>query len=141
MDSVDIKWNGKMSFSTEVDGHEIKMDAKTESGGEGTGPRPKPFILVALGGCTGMDIASMLTKMRVEFDTLNVKVDGDLTEEHPKHYYQILVTYELTGKDINLEKVKKAVHLSEEKYCGVSYMLKQALKISNKIVINGEVQE
>lgn len=138
MDSVDIKWNGKMSFSTEVDGHEVILDAKPESGGEENGPRPKPLILVALGGCTGMDVASMLTKMRVEFDSLNVKVDGDLTEEHPKHYHQILVTYELTGKDINIEKVKKAVNMSEEKYCGVNYMLKQVAKISNTIIINGE---
>ncbi len=141
MDSVDIKWNGKMSFSTEVDGHEIKMDAKPEVGGEGSGPRPKPLILVALGGCTGMDIASMLTKMRVEFDTLNVKVDGDLTEDHPKHYNQIMITYELTGKDINIEKVKKAVSMSEGKYCGVSHMLKQAAKLSNTILINGDVIE
>jgi len=138
MDSVNVKWNENMSFTTEVDGHKIELDAKAENGGQDKGPRPKPLILVALGGCTGMDVAAMLKKMRVDVDSLNVKVDGDLTDEHPKHYHYIIVTYEVTGKDINPEKVKKAVSLSEERYCGVSHMLKQALKISNKITINGE---
>jgi len=138
MDSVNVKWNENMSFTTEVDGHKIELDAKAENGGQDKGPRPKPLILVALGGCTGMDVAAMLKKMRVDVDSLNVKVDGDLTDEHPKHYHHIIVTYEVTGKDINPEKVKKAVSLSEERYCGVSHMLKQALKISNKITINGE---
>lgn len=139
MDSVNVKWNGKMSFISEIDGHEIIIDAKEESGGENKGSRPKPLILTALGGCTGMDVTSMLTKMRVPFETFNVKVDGKLTEEHPKHYYEITVTYEITGKDMNVENVKKAVALSEEKYCGVSHMLRQILKLNNQISINGEI--
>ena len=141
MDSVNVKWNENMSFTTEIDGHKIEIDAKPESGGRDKGPRPKPLILAALGGCTGMDVAGILKKMRVELDTLNVKVDGELTEEQPKHYFQVLVTYELTGKDINIDKVKNAVSLSEEKYCGVSFMLKQALKLSSKIIINGDIVE
>lgn len=139
MDSVNVKWNGKMSFISEIDGHEIVIDAKEDVGGENKGPRPKPLILTALGGCTGMDVASMLTKMRVPFESLNVKVDGELTEEHPKHYYEIKVTYELTGTGLNLDSIRKAVDLSEEKYCGVSYMLRKALKISNQIFVNGEM--
>jgi putative redox protein len=139
MDSVNVKWNGKMSFISEIDGHEIVIDAKEDVGGGNKGPRPKPLILTALGGCTGMDVASILTKMRVPFESLNVKVDGELTEEHPKHYYEIKVTYELTGKDLNLDSIRKAVDLSEERYCGVSHMLRKALKISNQIVVNGEV--
>jgi putative redox protein len=139
MDSVNVKWNENMSFTCEIDGHKIEIDAKPESGGQNKGPRPKPLILAALGGCTGIDLTGMLKKMRVNFDSLNVRVDGDITEEHPKHYYQLLVSYELTGENIDVEKVKKAISLSEEKYCGVSFSLKQSMKISNQIVINGEI--
>jgi len=138
MDSVNIKWDGKMSFVSEVDGHRITIDAKQDFGGEDRGPRPKPLILTALGGCTAMDVISILKKMRVNINTFEVKVDGTLTDEHPKHYFEITVNYNITGDDINHESVKKAVALSEERYCGVSYILKKALKINSRVFINGE---
>ena len=77
--------------------------------------------------------------MRVEPDTFNVKVEGDLTEEHPKHFYEMRTVYELTGKDISVEKVKKAVSLSEDRYCGVSEVYKHTMKLTSKIIINGEL--
>lgn len=138
MDIVNVKWNDKMSFISEVDGHKILLDAKPEFGGEDKGPRPKPLILSALGGCTAMDVVSMLKKMRVNFESFNVKVEAQLTDEHPKHYYEMKVVYEFTGKDMNLESIKKAVSLSEDRYCGVSHMLKQVLKLSSEIVVNYE---
>ncbi|HNQ66989.1 MAG TPA: OsmC family protein [Bacteroidales bacterium] len=138
MDSVNIKWDGKMSFVSEVDGHRITIDAKQDLGGDDRGPRPKPLILTALGGCTAMDVISILKKMRVNIKTFEVKVDGALTDEHPKHYFEITVNYNITGDDINHESVKKAVALSEERYCGVSYILKKALKINSRVFINGE---
>ncbi len=139
MDTVNVKWNDKMSFTSEVDGHFLQIDAKPENGGEDSGPRPKPLILAALGGCTAMDVVSILKKMRVEFDSLNVKVDGNLTDEHPKQYFEITVTYEINGSNISAESVKKAVSLSEERYCGVSAMLKKALKINTLISINNQL--
>ncbi len=139
MDTVNVKWNEKMSFNSEIDGHLITIDAKPESGGEDLGPRPKPLILSALGGCTAMDVISILKKMRTEPDYFNVKVEGELTEEHPKQYIEITVTYEINGNNISAENAKKAVSLSEERYCGVSAMLKKALKINTVIVLNGEI--
>lgn len=138
MDSVDVVWDGKMSFISDVDGHKILIDAKPEFGGEDRGPRPKPLILTALGGCTAMDVVSILKKMKTNIKSFNVKVDGALTDEPPKHYFEIVVTYNITGEDISHENVRKAVSLSEEKYCGVSYILKKALIIKSKIIINGE---
>ncbi len=139
MDTVNVKWNEKMSFTNEIDGHSLTTDAKTESGGENLGPRPKPLILAALGGCTAMDVISILKKMRIEPSYFNVKVDGELTEEHPKQYYEITVTYEVNGEGIQAESVKKAVSLSEDRYCGVSAMLKKALKVNTVVLLNGEV--
>jgi putative redox protein len=139
MDTVNVKWNEKMAFTTEVDGHSFIIDAKEDVGGENGGPRPKPLILAALGGCTAMDVVSILKKMRVEYDSFNVKVDGNLTDEHPRQYFEITVTYEIFGTDIPVESVKKAVDLSEERYCGVSAMLKKALKINSVISINNQL--
>ncbi|MDD2634143.1 MAG: OsmC family protein [Bacteroidales bacterium] len=136
MDTVDIKWNEQMSFTVDVDGHSCVIDAKGESGGLDEGPRPKPLLLSALGGCTAMDVISILKKMRVKLDSFNVLVEGELTDQHPKHYHTIIIKYMLTGQNINPEKVKKAVKLSEESYCGVSHVLKQAIEIQTKIYIN-----
>jgi len=99
---VTTRWLSNMAFETEVNGHKVVLDAESKDGGENLGPRPKSLMLSALGGCTGMDVISILKKMRVEVDSFNVSVDGDLTEEFPKHYTKIHVTYEFTGKDRSL---------------------------------------
>lgn len=133
--TIDIVWNDKMSFKTTVNGHEIILDADSSVGGEDQGPRPKPFMLVALGGCTGMDVISILKKMRVEVDDFHVKVEGELTDEYPKFYKKIHVIYEFKGKDLPLDKLKKAVNLSEERYCGVSAVYKKVIELSSEIKI------
>jgi len=93
-----------MAFEAEVNGHKIIIDAGQHVGGENRGPRPKSFMLVALGGCTAMDVISILKKMRVEVESFNVKVDGELTEEHPKHFYKMHIIYEFTGKNLAMDK-------------------------------------
>ena len=74
--SINVRWTGNMAFETEVAGHKIVMDADLESGGEDTGVRPKPLQLVALGGCTGMDVVSLLKKMRVDIDDFQMIIEG-----------------------------------------------------------------
>ena len=132
---IDIKWNKKMSFTTEVSGHKITIDANESVGGEDSGPRPKPLMLVALGGCTGMDVVSILKKMRVELDYFNVKIEAEITEEHPKHYNKFHVIYQFKGKDLPMDKLEKAVSLSEERYCGVSVSYKEFAEITSSIEI------
>ena len=82
-----------------------------------------------------MDVISILGKMRVEVEDFNVVVEGDLTDEHPKQYYKMNVIYEFKGKDLPLDKLKKAVSLSEERYCGVSALYRIAIKLTSKIKI------
>jgi len=134
-ESVTTKWLGNMAFEGDIEGHKIVMDAGPLAGGENRGPRPKPFMLLALGGCTAMDVISILKKMRVEVDSFNVKVEGDLTEEHPKHFFKMNVIYEFTGKDLPMDKLQKAIELSEEKYCGVSAVYRKALEITSEIKV------
>ena len=106
---VTAKWLSNMAFDAEFPGHKIILDAGEAVGGEDRGPRPKSLMLAALGGCTGMDVISILKKMRIDVEGLNITVEGDLTEEHPKYFYKMHVIYEFTGKDLPLEKLKKAV--------------------------------
>jgi len=124
-----------MAFETIVNGHKIIIDAEPGVGGRDRGPRPKPFMLVSLGGCTAMDVISILMKMRVEVDKFNVTVEGFLTEEHPKQFYKMNVVYEFTGKNLPMDKLKKAVELSEERYCGVTAVYKRALEVTSEIKV------
>jgi len=132
---VTTKWLSNMAFEAEVTGHKIILDAGEAVGGENRGPRPKPLMLAALGGCTGMDVISILQKMRLEVESFNVIVEGDLTEEHPKHFHRLHVIYEFTGKDLPMDKLKKAVELSEERYCGVSATYRKAMEMTSEIRI------
>ena len=130
---VNTRWLDNMSFETEINGHKIIIDADSDVGGEDLGPRPKPFMLAALGGCTGMDVVSILKKMRVEFKSLNVIVEGELSEEHPKRFLKMHVIYEVEGENLPLDKIQKAVSLSEDQYCGVNAVYKEVMELSSEI--------
>ena len=115
--SVTCTWLENMAFETQVSGHKIILDADESAGGEDRGPKPKPLVLSALAGCTGMDVIYTLKKMRILPSYFNVAVDASTTDEHPKYYNKIHLIYEFKAKD-NLEqgKVETAVRLSQEKY-------------------------
>ena len=130
---VSIRWTGNMAFESEVNGHKLVLDAAKEFGGEDLGYRPKPLVMAALAGCTGMDVVSILKKMRVEYDGLEIKVEGDVADEHPKTYTALKLIYEFKGKDLPMKKLEKAVALSEETYCGVWAMYKKAVPVTYEI--------
>ncbi|MDR4988032.1 MAG: OsmC family protein [Bacteroidales bacterium] len=132
---VSTSWKGAMQFEADVAGHKLLMDAPAEAGGKNKGPRPKPLMMASLAGCTGMDVVAMLKKMRVELDGFAIHIEGDLTDDPPKHYTKMHVVYEFSGKDLPLKKLEKAVDMSREKYCGVSYSYKKAMEISYEIRI------
>ena len=132
---ISVNWQEQMTFEAEVNGHKIILDADDKVGGRNLGPRPKPLLLVALAGCTGMDVISILAKMRLEPEYFNVDVDAAMTEDHPKYYNKIKIIYEFRGKDLPLEKLEKAIKLSQEKYCGVSAMLGKSAEMSYEIKI------
>jgi putative redox protein len=135
---VSVNYINNMAFEANVNGHKLILDANEESGGENLGPRPKPLLLAALGGCSGMDVVSILKKMQVSFDSFNISVSGITADEHPKKYIEMTVVYEFKGSDVPYDKVKKAVDLSIEKYCGVNAVFKDAVKMNYEIVINGQ---
>jgi putative redox protein len=134
-ESISVDWKEGMSFESDVDGHKVVIDARDEHGGSDQGPRPKPLMMVALGGCTGMDVVSILKKMRVKFDSFSVRIEGELTDEHPKYYTHMHIIYEFRGKDLPLDKLQKAVDLSQERYCGVSVSYRKAMILTHEIKV------
>ena len=139
--TITATWQGAMSFEVEVNEHKIVLDAKSDVGGQDRGPRPKPLLLVSLAGCTGMDVAYFLKKMRVEYDSFKVTVSGNMTTEHPKTYDAMHTVYEFTGTDLEakLDNIKKAISLSQDKYCGVSALFKKAgVNLSSDTIVNGK---
>jgi putative redox protein len=134
-ETIKAQWLNDLSFETEVDGHKIYMDTAEEHGGKNLGPRPKLMMMVALAGCTGMDVAAILKKMRENLEDLSVEVEGNVTEEHPKRFDGMKVIYRVKGKGINRKNVEKAVSLSSKKYCGVSANYKEAFDITYEIII------
>lgn len=134
LNEITCQWKSDMAFSAEVGGHTITLDADETVGGKDSGPRPKPLVLVALAGCTGMDVISILKKMREPITYFNVRVQGDLTEEHPKTYSTIKIIYEFKTSDgLNDANVRKAIALSQDRYCGVSALLKKAIPVDFEV--------
>lgn len=131
---VTTTWINKLAFDSEVNNHIVRIDHKMPDG-DNTGPGPKALLLTALTGCTGMDLASLLPKMRVAFDSLVIEAEAEQTLEHPKVYKFIKLTFRISGKDVNEAKVRKAIELSQEKYCGVTAMLQAHCPITWELVI------
>lgn len=135
---VETQWMGNMVFESHIEPYTIRMDSDESHGGTFQGPRPKPLVLSALAGCTGMDIVSILHKKKVEFKSFDISVAGELTENYPKYYKQIHMIYTLKGTSFKnnpevLAKVERAVQLSRENYCAVSAMLQGSCEITHEI--------
>ncbi len=131
--TIKTQWEGNMLFNADTLGGNFKIDAAEESGGQGLGLRPKALMLSSLAGCTGMDIVSLLKKMRAEVDDLEINVSGELTDEHPKFYNKVSLEYIFYGTDLKKDKIEKAIELSAEKYCGVMEMFRQFAEINTVI--------
>ena len=132
---INTEWKGDMAFEADINGHKLIMDTNLDGGGHNIGPSPKKLLLVALSGCTGMDVVSILKKMRIDINKFSIEVQGDVAEEHPKRYTKMHVIYKFTGKNLPLEKLEKAVKMSEETYCGVEALYRMAIIVTSEIKI------
>jgi len=133
-----LEWLGDLAFEAEVDGFHFKVDSSVDKGGNNLGPRPKPLLLAALSGCSGMDVVSILQKMRISGYTLKMEMEADSTDEHPKTYHTIRMKFIFSGENLPIDKLINAVELSITKYCGVNAMLKQSADIKTTIILNEE---
>jgi len=138
MPKVNMQWKGGYCFEADLDGHKILVDLPEESGGNNLGPTPMLLLLPSLATCSAVGVVGILKKMRVPEFKLNIVVDADKTPEHPKYYSKIDVYYNFNGEGLNPKKLRKAVAVSEERYCGVNLMLSKTAEINSIITINGE---
>ncbi len=132
--NITSAYKGGMAFSTLINGHTVTIDLDKAGGGNDLGTSPKILMLVSLAGCTGVDVVSILNKMKVSFSDLTINVEAHVTEEHPKIYDDVTIIYSIKVDIRNELNVKKAVDLSQEKYCGVSEMFRSFAKLSSKII-------
>ncbi len=135
--TMQVNWDRGLEFSTAINGHTVSIDAPEEVGGRGSAPNPKSLMVMALAGCTGIDVVSILKKMKIEVEHFSIEVESTLTEEHPKVYTAMHIIYTFQGKDLKVKKIKKAIELSQDKYCGVSAMYRKAMDITYEINITG----
>jgi putative redox protein len=128
-------WTGGRRFvHTSASGHGLVTDTATEHGGTDTAASPMELIILGLIGCTGIDVVSILERMREPLQDLEVTAAYERSENHPKVFTRIHLTYRLRG-DLDEKKVRRAIDLSEAKYCSVSAMLHTTVDISHEFVI------
>lgn len=137
---LNAKQIGNMAFATNINGHTIITDSSEDAGGNNLGPRPKALLLSALVGCMGYDIMTMYRKMKLEIEELNVEMEAEAREEDPKIYKYINLVFKFKGKDLPYDKLKRAIDLSHEKYCGVSAMLESVVPINIDIVVENTAE-
>lgn len=113
-----------MRFDVETgSGHRVLLDAAEHNGGQNTGPQPMELLLVGLAGCAGMDIIAILRKKRQDITAYEIRIHGERTEEYPRVFVEITVEHIFTGHAVQPEAVKRAIDLTEERYCGASAIL------------------
>lgn len=132
-----VVWKGGLSFTgSSDDGFLVPLDTNKALGGHEMGFKPLQLIAIGLVGCTGMDVISILLKKRQEVTDFEVEARIERAESHPKVFEKIVLTYTVTGKNIDADAVSRAVELSETKYCPAQAMLEKSAEISHEIVIN-----
>lgn len=122
-----------LSFRTTIDNHQFVTDTNVEGGGNNDGPSPKKLMLASLAGCTGIDVAMILNKMKVNFKDLHIDVEAELTDTQPSTYSAVHIVYSVAIADADQDKMNRAIQLSEDKYCGVMAMFKAFSKVTHEV--------
>ena len=135
--TVTTVWKENMLFESDnPSGHSVLIDTSSENGGENKGLGPKALMLSSLAGCSGLDVVSLLKKMRAEVADFKMVVHAELTEEHPKYYHKVVVEYHFYGSNLQEDKINKAVKLSIDQYCGVMEMFRQFAKVTTEVYLH-----
>jgi putative redox protein len=131
-----------MRFDVETgSGHHVILDAAEHNGGQNSGPQPMEMLLVALAGCSGMDILTILRKKRQDISGYELRIHGMRAEEHPKVYLDITLEHIFSGHNIRPEAVERAIELTEERYCGASAMFGKTATIRHTFSIIEDSKE
>lgn len=134
---ITTKWLGNMAFeSNNPSGNNLTIDIAKEDGGDGQGYRPKALMLAGLAGCSGLDVVSLVKKMKLELAEFTIETIANLTDEHPKYYDAVTIEYHFHGANLDEKKLQKAVDLSVDKYCGVMEMFRRFANLEIKTIFH-----
>ncbi|MBX6395025.1 MAG: OsmC family protein [Alicyclobacillaceae bacterium] len=134
---VHLQWLGNRAFEAEgPSGHKIRVDAAADVGGEDRGPRPMELLLMGVGGCTGIDVAMILEKMRLHLERFEMRLTGERADRDPRRFTRIRIDYDVEGPDLTHDKVAKAIELSYRTYCSALHSLNAEFEIG--YTLNGE---
>ncbi len=134
-----VKQINGISFVGKTDSnHWITMDGPEDFGGSNAGIRPKELMLLALAGCTGSDVVSILQKKRIDVQSFEINITAEMSEDHPKVYTSMNIEYLFKGKGIKDSDVQRAIELSQTKYCGVTKMYEKAMEITHSFTVHNE---
>lgn len=111
---ITLNWEKDLTFETLLDGHKVTIDRDMENGGNDEGPRPKALMLVALAGCSAMDVIPLFNKMRVRFEKVSIDVKAESSDTIPMVYTAFHMTYHIQGNKEDAAKIDKAIRLSQE---------------------------
>ena len=123
-------YKGNLRFQSGEGDGTLTMDGEKQVGGLGEAPSPKSLLLYGLAGCTGLDVVTILKKKKIEFDALEIEVNADLTNIHPKTYKTIELIFKFAGREEDRKIIERAITLSEKQFCGVTAMLEKSAQIS-----------
>jgi Predicted redox protein, regulator of disulfide bond formation len=129
-------WLGKNAFKSSIRGHEVLMDTRKESGGDDQGPSPKEMLLASITACSGIDVAQILVKMRLQVDLCEVSAHTETTAGYPSIFKKIEIKFDIKGPEIKVDQAMKAANLSMTKYCGVSAMVNPTSPIVYTVFLN-----
>jgi len=133
-----VRWVNDMTMVGEsASGHAIVMDGPEEAGGNNLGIRPMEMLLLGMGGCTTIDVLSMLKKMREKVRDCRAEITAERADEHPKVFTKIHIHFVIEGTNLDEKKVAKAIGLSADKYCSASIMLGKTAVVTHDFEIHG----
>lgn len=135
-DHVVTTWKKNMRFHTTNPAGEFYIDASPEDGGEGDGFRPKALMLSSLAGCSGLDVAMLIKKMKLAVDDFKIDIKAVLTDTHPRYYHKVIMEFHFYGNELNEKKLQRAVDLSVETYCGVMAMFEKFAEVKVEVIFH-----
>ena len=131
-----VTWvDGALLVAEAGSGHTFTMDGSPDVGGRNLGARPMEVLLIGMGGCTAIDVVSMLRKQRQNIEEVEVSLVGERATENPMVYTEVKVVYTVRGRKLNKALIERAVALSDEKYCSATAMFKKSAKVSREVVL------
>ena len=131
-----VTWvDGALFVAEAGSGHTFTMDGSSDVGGRNLGARPMEVILMGMGGCTAIDVVSMLRKQRQDIEGVEVSLSAERATEHPMVFTEVKLVYTVRGRKLNKALVERAVSLSDEKYCSATAMIKKSAKVSHEVVL------